>query len=514
MEIKRFFDVGGISSCCQAKTEKDIQTIYHELTYETVVNPENTICSACGRKLTIVTPRSKNYSYPEVVVESVRVFENNTYNTTIRICRLESHYHGLKFRDKVVIQRYIYKHIHSFNYKTGDFYYILTRKKPKAKKWIRIQIKKTDCFIHRSRDHISEYVKFYLSCFKHRAIELFPKYDLVDIVCKFFHAKDVFDVIKKVEHLDSGKYLAEYQPMFFKLLKNPEYAKIYKFTYVPFVHKKFIERIKDTNKTKDLVRILFNNPNVYFRKLLFDYSMNEKARNTAVIALMYFLYGFNQDRLRIFFQHHNLIDSFVYVNLGKRTPLQNPSLLNKFKKFVAEYGESRVLRHIVKFNDDYSINYFFDTFHMYNEWTKKTRAKLPKFSSLRATHDFLQNEIYKFQVVNEEIILTQREKSLEQSIEDIQFVLPRSTHELVDIGGFMDICVGAEHYRRGAVEKDMTIVVGKNSNNQPCICIELDSSLKVVRQAKLSHNRDIFSESRLYQIFTEWCRRNHLQIDM
>lgn len=93
--------------------------------------------------------------------------------------------------------------------------------------------------------------------------------------------------------------------------------------------------------------------------------------------------------------------------------------------------------------------------------------------------------------------LDNKEKQFEGEYNDLHFALAKDTDELIKTGSYMHICVGS--YREYALNHDSYIVIAKDENNIPIICIEIDSNLKTLVQAKLKYNEapqaDIIGEA-------------------
>ena len=111
--------------------------------------------------------------------------------------------------------------------------------------------------------------------------------------------------------------------------------------------------------------------------------------------------------------------------------------------------------------------------------------------TLKETHDNAWRLNAKLRVPEQKIEYTKEEMVYQQTVDDIQFCIPKSTHSLIDVGENMHICVGG--YGHEAVNKHCTIVVGYKNNKEE-VCIELIG--KDIHQAKLFGNELPSGETR------------------
>jgi hypothetical protein len=118
---------------------------------------------------------------------------------------------------------------------------------------------------------------------------------------------------------------------------------------------------------------------------------------------------------------------------------------------------------------------------------------LKEQKSLDELHVFLQRAFRKVSSPNQLIPYSKEEKKLEKIIGDYRFILARDTHELIDAGEDLHICVGS--YGDAAVSKRVTIVLlYKNNEKIPVVCIEIRN--KKIVQAKMARNRVPVGEAR------------------
>jgi hypothetical protein len=120
--------------------------------------------------------------------------------------------------------------------------------------------------------------------------------------------------------------------------------------------------------------------------------------------------------------------------------------------YVADIG--RMYQNIIDINQEYQLNF---------------RGDIIEF------HDLLANDYVRMINEKKDIPYKKEELVLEKKVNDYEFKLARDTHELIDIGSKMSICVGG--YRHEALTKRCTIVT-LSKKEEPLICIELNSVKK------------------------------------
>lgn len=197
----------------------------------------------------------------------------------------------------------------------------------------------------------------------------------------------------------------------------------------------------------------------------------------------------------------------LIVEVLKKENLDNKTknnLCNKIKK-VTE-NESKIRSYTL-------ITDTFRTVERIKE--KKSDYKVDWTLSLKEIHDIVNsdyNKICRPNVVinyNDDIITKLYPTLLSGEYEGLTFALAKDTHELIDVGTQMNICVGG--YDKRAVDKHCYIVIVRDKNNKPFICIELDEACFRIKQAKLKFNYSLDED--LTEIVLKWCKDNLLKPD-
>ena len=129
-------------------------------------------------------------------------------------------------------------------------------------------------------------------------------------------------------------------------------------------------------------------------------------------------------------------------------------------------------------------------------------------ASIKELHDLVLSDYEKMQHENIEIDYSHVENKalFEYSDNGLTFRLAKDTHELIDVGAKMHICVGS--YRHSALKHYCHIVIVRDTNENPVVCIELDNELTYINQAKLKYNNLPTKEIGL--IIEKWAQMNNL----
>lgn len=186
---------------------------------------------------------------------------------------------------------------------------------------------------------------------------------------------------------------------------------------------------------------------------------------------------------KVGFSNYDLLVRIVeqfYPSL-KFFPYSDSQVPNFIKTLIKEKGEVNAFSCIFSFYDyDYDdifyviddldlFGYLKDVAQMYD---MLVAANIPiDFSGdIINIHDRFSNEMKKINSKNIDIKYDEKELALEDSINNIQFLLPKDTYQLIDVGRHLHICVGS--YGKKAVTKNCTIVL-MIKNNEYIGCIEL-----------------------------------------
>lgn len=129
---------------------------------------------------------------------------------------------------------------------------------------------------------------------------------------------------------------------------------------------------------------------------------------------------------------------------------------------------------------------------------------------IKDLHDKVSSDLQLLQNINREIDyshLENKEKQFEGDYGDLHFALAKDTDELIKTGSFMHICVGS--YRSYALSHQCYIVIARDDNGEPIICIEINDDTKTLRQTKLKYN-ELPKYNKIGEALLKWIEANKL----
>lgn len=160
-------------------------------------------------------------------------------------------------------------------------------------------------------------------------------------------------------------------------------------------------------------------------------------------------------------------------------------------------------------NESRNVYYLRDTVNMYRR-AKEVLGKYDIRGTIMQTHDKLSLDYRKLQNANITIKHEEKAYALERSTDKFDLVFAKDTHELIDIGSAMRICVGS--YGDSAIAKRCNIMVVRNKQKQPLVCIELSGDYTSIRQAKYFGNSRLPKEE--YDFVMQWAKDHKLKADI
>ncbi len=183
------------------------------------------------------------------------------------------------------------------------------------------------------------------------------------------------------------------------------------------------------------------------------------------------------------------------------------------KESLSVQPEKNAMNNLIKaMKDEY--NNFFDAAQMYYSRgaavpdTLKKRIQKECFT--REIHDALVEAFprtYKSSAQNEEIPYLEKDKILNATLKGernavYEFILPKDTNELYDLGSQMHNCVG-HAYRRKALERQ-SIIVGVKENGFYSACLEINPRFNRIVQARGVCNANLTCGMKL--IVAKWAK--------
>lgn len=122
---------------------------------------------------------------------------------------------------------------------------------------------------------------------------------------------------------------------------------------------------------------------------------------------------------------------------------------------------------------------------------------------IKTLHDKVMSDERKFRTQNRTIVYEEEQLNINGTFNGLHFALAKDTHELIDVGSIMNICVGG--YGDRAIRHTCYIVVARNDNGEPIICIEVKDDFLSLEQTKLKYNNHPKEDSEEYKAIIEWC---------
>jgi hypothetical protein len=176
------------------------------------------------------------------------------------------------------------------------------------------------------------------------------------------------------------------------------------------------------------------------------------------------------------YQHSAFISSDLLI------PLQN---------MLKSYNEKRVVSLFANYKED---DFLEDTVIMYERLFNndlEINNILPESpKSIRELHSIFSRECSKIKTPKNS--LNQKLPHLvNQKLNDLEFFIPDTSHDLINIGNSLSICVGNGYYAEKIIKKQSSVVALKNSQGKFVYCIEFHKGYII--QARGFANKDMDS---------------------
>lgn len=218
---------------------------------------------------------------------------------------------------------------------------------------------------------------------------------------------------------------------------------------------------------KKIKKIVYDNPLIVF---------NYKT----ILSLGFKDYNIVMDLLENYYEQIDFIKSNCYND-------DFDKVIVFISDMIALKGEptSKKLIVSIRYGHD-AKNWLIDSARMYYRIKEEDMVN-PKSlkGTLREIHDNLTTDYKKVRFKNKTIPYNEEELKLNEEIDGFKFILAKDTHQLIDVGNYMGICVGS--YGEGAYNKNL-IIVTMIQDGKYVGCIELSKDGKVLRQAKAKYN--------------------------
>ena len=241
--------------------------------------------------------------------------------------------------------------------------------------------------------------------------------------------------------------------------------------------------------------------------ILEKHNIPKTKKNKALLLTM----GLNYVLIYKALNNNVAIDNiYTLVDGLKEELIFNPTLCKFFKVYaLTKQQENNLCNKIANLKTNNEIYTARDFLSMAVELKEsKPEYEINLNASIKELHDLVLSDYRKMQYENIEIDYSHiKNKALfEYSDNGLTFRLAKDTHELIDVGAKMHICVGS--YRHSALKHYCHIVIVRDTNENPVVCIELDNELTYINQAKLKYNNLPTKEIGL--IIEKWAQMNNL----
>ena len=241
--------------------------------------------------------------------------------------------------------------------------------------------------------------------------------------------------------------------------------------------------------------------------ILEKHNIPKTKKNKALLLTL----GLNYVHIYKALNNNVAIDNiYKLVDSLKEEIIDNPKMCKFFEVYaLTKQQENNLCNKIANLKTNNEIYTVKDFLNMAVELKEsKPEYEINLNASIKELHDLVLSDYRKIQYENIEIDYSHiKNKALfEYSDNGLTFRLAKDTHELIDVGAKMHICVGS--YRHSALKHYCHIVIVRDTNENPVVCIELDNELTYINQAKLKYNNLPTKEIGL--IIEKWAQMNNL----
>jgi hypothetical protein len=289
------------------------------------------------------------------------------------------------------------------------------------------------------------------------------------------------------------------------------------FEWVPFPNffdRVYGEELKNAESLKDATDI--------FLKRKSTKEIRKMAMNNSYLLSLNTLspYLKNNDLLKkLTYKFEDVSDVNPFLFLGDEDSLKYYHIALKkiasfhFDETTFAYRLGKFIDFLSSKKDDNKVPFTVFTDHLMDigrmilDITRRKPDFLFQFNGdIAVFHDDLARELTRLKYENTLISYSNEENLLESKVNSYQFKLARDTHELIDIGNKLRICVGS--YGEMATAKESIIVIVLE-NKSPVACVEIKNNRII--QAKLHHNELPFGK--LKDLIIQWAIKNQLNYE-
>lgn len=184
-------------------------------------------------------------------------------------------------------------------------------------------------------------------------------------------------------------------------------------------------------------------------------------------------------------------------------PVDTKTMNNICNKIVRKYERDRRVNNYSLSSSTFGINILitdiFNTLRLIDR--HDANYTVDWRMDLQDIHDTVASEYNHYKHQNIAIKYDHLNKDYSGIYGDLTFNLAKDTHELIDVGQYMSICVGG--YGDRAIEHHCYIVVARDNNNKPVICIEINNERTRLEQTKMKYNE--LPTPEIAELIKQWC---------
>lgn len=181
--------------------------------------------------------------------------------------------------------------------------------------------------------------------------------------------------------------------------------------------------------------------------------------------------------------------------------------LNILKTFPT-YNENNFINKIVNYSakEKGNSHYISDAFYAIKNirsYEGYENYEVDLRMDLKTLHDTVVSDQRKIKTKNKVFSYEEKQLEVNGTFNGLHFALAKDSYELIDVGAIMHICVGG--YGQRAYDHSCYIVVARNDDNEPIVCIEVDEHFMKLNQTKLKYNAHPKEDSQEYEAILQWC---------
>jgi hypothetical protein len=276
----------------------------------------------------------------------------------------------------------------------------------------------------------------------------------------------------------------------------------WKYMYTDSHNKVFLSKLSTEKNYSEICQTLFGHHSKKFRALALDGNKHDFLLNFApYIKDVDYLLEFANHVDRVL-TNDTLMMKYPYTDICLSIGVELLTSLYESKTWMEQLKKNHM--HYKRVSMHGLCGYVADIGRMISDIKlKKPDYEVKKMRYIKDLHDNLSRDRSRLEHENIKISYEKEECALEKTFEDCCIKLAKNTHELVDIGRLLQICVGS--YANAAISKSCTILT-LQENKKPVVCIELRGNK--LNQAKM--HRNYRPNEKYKQLIIDWAKENEI----